>query len=81
MATDHDAALTSNLPPGVTGTIADVPDGELLRRAVLSARAANRLCVTVPRWRAVMHVFGLGSTYADQLCRRFNLDPDEMVTR
>jgi hypothetical protein len=29
----------------------------------------------------VMGVFQLGSTYAAQLCQRFGLDPDEMVTR
>jgi hypothetical protein len=31
------------------------------------------------RWSAVMDQFVLGSTYAYQLCRRFDIDPEEMV--
>lgn len=62
-------------------TVADIPDTELLARAVKSARSLERLCKPVPRWVAVKDVFLLGSTYAHQLCRRFGLDPDEMVTR
>lgn len=53
-------------------------DEALLKRAVIacghpSPRARN------PRWIAVMKTFGLGSTYAQQLCIRFGLDPDEKV--
>jgi len=29
----------------------------------------------------VMGAFSLGSTFARQLCRRFGLNPDEMVSR
>lgn len=58
-------------------TVADIPDQELLRRAVRGARARGRQ--DAPRWVAVMDAFGLGSTYAHQLCRRFDLEPDEIV--
>lgn len=66
----------------LTGTVADISDDALLRRAV---RAARDLSVSArykhPRWVAVTFCFGLGSTYAHQLCRRFNLDPNELVDR
>lgn len=58
-------------------TILDIPDEELVRRAVLNARSKNNL----PKWVAVMNTFGLGSTCATQLCRRFNVDPDEGIVR
>lgn len=61
-------------------TVASIPDEELLRRAVTSARA-TRTRGYHPRWTGVMDAFGLGSTYAFQLCRRFGLDPDERVKR
>lgn len=60
------------------GSVADIPDIELLRRAVMAARDRGRRGKH-PRWTAVMHTFQLGSTYAWQLCRRFDLDPDEVV--
>ncbi|WP_294355852.1 hypothetical protein [uncultured Sphingomonas sp.] len=52
-------------------------DHALLRRAVVSARAAGR--ARKPRWVAVMDTFALGSTYAGRLCERFGLNPDELV--
>ena len=55
--------------PGIT-------DEELLRRAVTYARKGRRLEY---RWVHVMHVFGLGSSYARGLCMRFDLDPEEKV--
>lgn len=65
-------------PP--TLTVADLPDSELLGRsvrgAVLDARGRP-----APRWVCVMARFGLGSTYAGQLVRRFGLDPEETVKR
>ena len=64
------------------GTVADIPDEKLLERAVRSARdvtAPSRH--KHPRWLAVSQCFALGSTYSRQLCRRFRLDPDEMVDR
>lgn len=58
------------------GTVDDIPDNELLRRAVINARP-RMYSRKHPRWVAVAGAFGLGSTYAQQLCRRFGLDPDE----
>lgn len=59
-----------------------IPDDELLRRAVGSARDRRRnKGIKHPRWVAVMDCFLLGSTYARQLCLRFDLDPDEEVKR
>jgi hypothetical protein len=66
----------------VSGTVSDIADNELLRRAVNGARARQyRKGCKHPRWVAVMDAFSLGSTYAVQLCRRFGLDPDEQVKR
>jgi hypothetical protein len=63
-------------------TTPGVPDAELLRRAVHSARDRHsRKGVKHPRWVAVMNTFGLGSSYAHALCRRYGLDPDEQVAR
>lgn len=62
-----------------TNTVADISDEELLRRAVKNSRPHGR--DKHPRWYAVMYTFGLGSTYASQLCKRFELNPDEMVKR
>ena len=63
-------------------TVRNIADEELLRRAVRSARDTTyRKGVKYPRWVGVMRVFALGSTYAHELCQRFDLDPDEMVKR
>lgn len=63
-----------------TPSVADYSDEDLLRRAVRNARDPNkRGRSNAARWVHVMEVFALGSTYAAQLCRRFDLDPDEMV--
>lgn len=63
-------------------SVKDIPDEELLRRAVKSCRGRNyRKGARHPRWAAVMDNFMLGSTYSRELCRRFGLDPDEMVKR
>lgn len=64
-----------------SGSVADISDDTLLRRAVISARSRDKGHVKHPRWVAVMDAFALGSTYAHQLCRRFGVDPDEMVKR
>lgn len=58
-------------------SVRDIPDAELVERAVRNAKPSSR--VRKPRWFAVQERFGLGSTYAAELCRRFGLDPDEMV--
>lgn len=56
----------------------DIPDAELLGRAVRKCTRLGRK-PKVPRWTVVADRFCLGSTYAAQLCRRFGVDPDEMV--
>lgn len=62
--------------------VADIPDAQLLERAVRSALERDRRKgERHPRWVAVADVFALGSTFSAQLCRRFGLDPDEMVKR
>lgn len=62
--------------------VAEIPDAVLLGRAVRNARDKHsRKGVPHLRWVAVMDTFALGSTFAMQLCRRFNLDPNEMVKR
>lgn len=59
-----------------------IPLEELVRRATKSARSRNlRKGMKHPRWIAVMDTFGLGSTYAHDLCRRFDLNPNELVKR
>lgn len=61
------------------GTVADIHPAELLGRAVRSGRPAKR--GGEPRWCRVMRLFGLGRTYAQQLCLMYGRDPDEMVSR
>ena len=56
----------------------DIADEELLKRAVKGARAHKKRGWH-ERWTAISDVFGLGSTYSMQLCRRFDLDPHEKV--
>lgn len=68
--------LAAASAPTPTGTVADIPDAQLLERAV---RSSGRLLPRGVRWDHVMQTFALGSTYAGQLCRRFGLDPDEQV--
>lgn len=66
----------------LTGTVADLSDETLLRRAVATARDRDaRKGQRHPRWVAVADTFALGSTYAHQLCRRFGFNPDEEVSR
>lgn len=60
--------------------VSQIPDAELLRRAVRGCRSHIKSRRTKhPRWVHVSDVFALGSTFATQLCRRFDLDPDELV--
>jgi hypothetical protein len=60
----------------------DIPDEVLLKRAVANSRGRNyRKGEKHWRWLAVMDTFAVGSTYAHQLCRRYGLDPDELVKR
>lgn len=54
-------------------------DEELLRRAVSNSRPRRQ--VSAARWIAVMDTFMTGSGSAILLCERFNLNPDEIVTK
>jgi hypothetical protein len=56
----------------------DIKDNELLGRAVRECRR-GRGRAKVYLWSKISDRFALGSTYSMQLCRRFGLDPDEMV--
>lgn len=70
------------MPLAIDHTVDSIPDAKLLERAVRGARdhtAPNRH--KHPRWVAVSQIFALGSGFSHQLCRRFGLDPDEMVSR
>lgn len=49
-------------------------DEELLRRAVRCATGPGHC----PRWSYVRNIFGVGSSTAAELCRRFDVDPDEL---
>lgn len=55
-----------------------IPDNILLGRAVRECRR-GRGRHKGPLWSKVADRFALGSTYASQLCRKYGLDPDEMV--
>ena len=56
-------------------TVADISDADLLGRVVRSV-VRKRTRRQEFAWVAVKEAFGLGSTYAAQLCRRFGIDPD-----
>ena len=62
-------------------SVNDIPDNVLLGRAIRDFRPIKRGDGGIYRWAAVMVRFGLGSTYARQLCRRFGMDPDEKVRK
>lgn len=53
---------------------------DLLKRAVRGARSTHGDRRSKhPRWVGIHDVFALGSTYSRELCRAFDLDPDEQV--
>jgi len=52
----------------------ELSDEELIRRAVTSAGHGSHK--GAPMWSEVGAVFGLGSGYSSDLCRRFGVDPD-----
>jgi hypothetical protein len=58
--------------------VSSIPDDELLRRAVRNCRLLGGRS-RLPLWSVVARRFALGSTFASQLCLRFDLDPEEMV--
>jgi len=59
----------------------DIPDNELLQRVIRNLHKRGRSREKVPFWWIVSDRFALGSTYSFQLCRRFGLEPEEMVRR
>ena len=63
-------------------SVRDIPDEELLKRAVKSARDRSyNKGKKHPRWVAVKDIFALVSSYSFELCHRFGFDPEEMVKR
>lgn len=57
-----------------SGTVDDIEDYDLVRRAVISAVRGG--LKRSPAWSKVMDAFALGSTFSAQLCRRYGIDPD-----
>ena len=56
--------------------LADLDWAKLVEQAVRFA--ANVDAKTLPLWAVLKSVFGIGSTRAHQLARRFGLDPDRL---
>lgn len=69
--------MTEGSPEVIERTVDSIPDADLLARAVRGAAPRQR---KQPRWAAVSQVFALGSSFSHQLCRRFGLDPNEMLS-
>lgn len=59
----------------------DIPDNKLLERVLRNMMRRGRSRDKLPLWSIVADNFALGSGYACQLCRRFGLDPDQIVKR
>lgn len=70
-----EAALSAGQQPVAAPSMPQISDSELLRRCVRSV-VRRRKPKTLVAWSAVSDVFGLGSTFSAQLCRRFGLHPD-----
>lgn len=64
--------LSDPVPPTPLG----IEDAELVRRAVMFAGTAPG-DPRLPRWVLVRDLFQIGGGYAQRLCQRFGLDPDE----
>jgi hypothetical protein len=60
------------------GGVREITARELVLRALRNVRP-RRAWQKLPRWAAVSDSFGLGSTYSIELCRNFDLDPDEKI--
>lgn len=59
-------------------SVNDIKDEDLIGRAVRECRR-GRGRQKIILWSKVSDRFALGSTYSIELCRRYGLDPDEMV--
>jgi hypothetical protein len=53
-------------------SVRDIADTDLVCRAINNLKPTRNF----PLWVRVMEAFGLGSTYASQLCRIHGFDPD-----
>ena len=73
------AELRARVAPTPTNTVADIPDADLVQRAVTLAISSKPRRMLA--WAAVKDAFGLGSTYSSQLCERFGFDPDTGETK
>lgn len=60
-------------------SVKDYPPEQLVARAVRNARPRQDR-YPEQRWICVQAAFGLGSTYAKELCRLHGLDPDEILS-
>lgn len=58
--------------------IREITDEQLVKRAMMNARPHSN--GEAQRWVAVMDTFGLGSTYAWELCQAHNLNPEDKVS-
>jgi hypothetical protein len=58
---------------------AELSDVELLRRAVTYSRPCG--FGVIEKWRAVGSLFGLDAAVAQRLCKRFGIDPNELVAK
>lgn len=59
----------------------DIPDNELLGRVLRYLEKRGRSRIKVPLWSIIGDHFALGSGYSIQLCRKYGLDPDQIVKR
>lgn len=73
--------MAGNTGEEVMADVNDIPDDELLGRVLRYLQKRGRSREKLPLWSIVSTKFALGSGYASQLCRRFGLNPDEIVRR
>jgi len=52
---------------------------DLLKRAILNARP-DKVNGTAPRWVAMCDAFAVGSSVAWDLCKAFDLNPDQQMS-
>jgi hypothetical protein len=76
MALRREVALIMTFPPEQDSELSDV---ELLRRAVTYSSPCG--FGVIEKWRAVGLLFGVDAAVGQRLCKRFGVDPDELVAR
>jgi hypothetical protein len=57
--------------------VREITDAQLVERVMRNLR--NRDFGHSPAWVVVMETFGLGSTYSEELCRLYGIDPNEQI--